>query len=178
MVDLFKNVPGEEVFNEVLSYSCDTPVVSQVQGRHLEPGGRGGGALHARPIVHNPGLVILNEIVLSLRVDFSNYEKSGSRAKFLDKSEGKSFTERVLLNCDDNLLVLDLFTAPPCSTSLSIPDDNSPRTSVLMKPSSPRTCSLVNSEVPLTEMEFWYKLVIHFSTQDLGEKLFSFVHFF
>ena len=103
--DLFKNVPGEEVFNELLSYSCDTPVVSQVQGRHLEPGGRGGGALHAGPTVHSPGLVILNEIVLSLRVDFSNYEKFVSRAKFLDTSEDKSFTERVVLNCDDNLLV-------------------------------------------------------------------------
>ena len=52
--DLFKNVPGEEVFNELLSYSCDTPVVSQVQGRHLEPGRRGGGALHAGPTVLNP----------------------------------------------------------------------------------------------------------------------------
>ena len=56
----------------MLSYSCDTPVVSQVQGRHLEPGGRGEGALHAGPTVLNPGLVVLNEIVLSLRVDFSN----------------------------------------------------------------------------------------------------------
>ena len=41
----------------MLSYSGDT----QVQVRYLEPGGRGGGALHAVPI--------LNETVLSLRVD-------------------------------------------------------------------------------------------------------------
>ena len=53
--DLFKNVPGEEVFNLLLSYSCDTLVVGQVQGRHLEPGGRGG-AFHAGPTAHNPGL--------------------------------------------------------------------------------------------------------------------------
>ena len=50
----------------MLSYSGDT----QVQGCHLEPGGRGGGGLHAGPILHeavlslrvDPGLVILNEI--------------------------------------------------------------------------------------------------------------------
>ena len=50
----------------MLSYSGDT----QVQGRHLEPGGRGGGGLHAGPILHEsvlslrvgPGLVLLNEI--------------------------------------------------------------------------------------------------------------------
>ena len=64
------------------------------------------------------------------------------------------------------------------STSPSIPYADSPRTSVLMKPSSPRICSSVYSEVYLPEMEYWYKLVIHFSTQDLGEKLFSFVHVF
>ena len=49
----------------------------------------------------------MNEIVLSLRVDFSIWEKSGSRAKFLGTNEGKSFTGRVI--CDDILLVLDLF---------------------------------------------------------------------
>ena len=47
------NGPGEEVFNELLSYSGDT----QVQGRHLEPGGRGGGGLHAVPILHETVLV-------------------------------------------------------------------------------------------------------------------------
>ena len=63
-------------------------------------------------------------------------------------------------------------------TSPSTSYGDLPRTSVLMKPSSPRICSSVYSEVYLPEMEYWYKLVIHFSTQDLGEKLFSFVHVF
>ena len=50
----------------------------------------------------------MNEIVLSLRVDFSIYERSGSRAKFWDTNEDKSFTGRVI--CDDTLL--DLFQEP------------------------------------------------------------------
>ena len=62
--------------------------------------------------------MILNEIVLSLRVDFSNYEKSGSRAKFLDTNEDKSFTARVMLNCYDTLLVLDLLTETQILMSL------------------------------------------------------------
>ena len=66
---------------------------SQVQGRHLELVGRGGAAHHAGPTVQNPGLVILNENVLSSRVEISNDEKFGSRAKFLAPSEGKSLTE-------------------------------------------------------------------------------------
>mgnify|MGYP001324146197 CR=1 FL=1 len=45
---IYSDVPGEEVFNELLSYFGE----SQVQGHHLEPGGRGGDGLHAGTILH------------------------------------------------------------------------------------------------------------------------------
>ena len=60
----------------------------------------------------------MNELVFSSRVDFSNYEKSGSRPKFLDTNEDKSFTARVMLNCYDTLLVLDLFAETQILMSL------------------------------------------------------------
>ena len=43
-----QEVPGEEVFKELLSYFGE----SHVQGRHLEPGGRAGDGLHAGTILH------------------------------------------------------------------------------------------------------------------------------
>ena len=59
-----QEVPGEEVFKELLSYFSE----SHVQGRHLEPRSRAGDVLRAGIILHEsvlrvaPGLVILNEI--------------------------------------------------------------------------------------------------------------------
>ena len=43
-----QEVPGEEVFKELLSYFGE----SHVQGRHLEPGGRAGDVLRAGIILH------------------------------------------------------------------------------------------------------------------------------
>ena len=43
-----QEVPGEEVFKELLSYFGE----SHVQGRHLEPGGRAGDGLRAGMILY------------------------------------------------------------------------------------------------------------------------------
>ena len=73
------------------------------------------------------------------------------------------------------LFILEKVTAVLNSVQLSHLGSTSPS---IPYANSPRICSSVYSEVYLPEMEYWYKLVIHFSTQDLGEKLFSFVHVF